>query len=203
MTSLANSTNQNNSIAQFALGFIYSIDVFTERNIIKGIDYFIRSTSNGNIDAHFAVGYFYNEGKYIEKDIKKSIHHYKDASNFDNQFAKNNLGIIYKHGIGEEIPQNIPYAIEYFEEAIRQKNDKLSMYNLSHIYIYEYQTNDNINESIQLLIDSSKQDLIPSDVLLCIAMIKKHEFDIDKIQRDLMNITRTKKFISKICQINC
>ena len=84
----------------------------------------------------------------MEKNIEQSIRFYKEASSFNNQYAKNNLGIIFKKGI----ERRLGLSIEYFKEAIRQKNDKVSMYNLAHLYLYEEQIKDSINQSIDLLI---------------------------------------------------
>ena len=47
--------------------------------------------------ANFCLGVFFNENKYISKNIKESTHYYKELSSFNNQNAKNNLGIIYKY----------------------------------------------------------------------------------------------------------
>ena len=47
----------------------------------------------------------------------------KEASSFTDQFAKNNLGIIYKHEF-DQIEGRSSNAIVYFEEAIRQKKKK-------------------------------------------------------------------------------
>ncbi|KAK8891536.1 hypothetical protein M9Y10_028749 [Tritrichomonas musculus] len=76
--------------------------------------------------AHFYHGFLHHEGIYAKKDIQKAIHYYKEASSFNNQYSKNNPGIIYKHG-DNGIEGKTGNAIVYFEEAIRQKNDYLSM----------------------------------------------------------------------------
>ena len=109
-----------------------------------------------------------HEGRYIKRNIVQAIHYYKEASSFNNEYAKNNLGILYKNGFGEKIKKNISNAIEFFEEAIRQKNDYISMYNLAHIYIYdETLEQKDINKQIQLLIESSNK-FHYSLFLLCI-----------------------------------
>ena len=59
------------------------------------------------------------------------------------------------------------------------------MYNLAHIYIYEFKTDEKIDESIKLLIKSSNQNFESSKYLLCISLIKKHNFDFEKIQNEL------------------
>ena len=60
------------------------------------------------------------------------------------------------------------------KEAIKQKNDSLAMYNLSHIYIYENPTKSNIDKAIELLIKSS-HNFKPSRALLSISFILKYQ----------------------------
>ena len=48
-------------------------------------------------------------------DINKAIDYFKESSCFNNNCAKNNLGVIYKNG--EKVMKNINHAIEYFEEG--------------------------------------------------------------------------------------
>ena len=176
--------NQNEPISQYNLGYIYCNGEGVNKDPIKGINFFILSSMNGNNDASFIVGYFYHEGVYLHKDINKAIHFYKQASSFYNQYAKNNLGVIYLKGFGEIIPRYIELSISYFHESITQKNDEISMYNLSHIYIYEFKTKEKLDESIDLLINSAfkfKYSLL----LLCIALIKKFGFDLASIKNEL------------------
>ena len=111
-----------------------------------------------------------------------SVHFYKEASSFKNQFAKNNLGVIYKNGF--ENPQNFELAKTYYIEAINQKNDKVSMFNLACIYL-----NNKIekNKSIELLIHSTKQGFYPSKVLLCLALINEFGLDYDKMKIEISN----------------
>ena len=79
------------------------------------------ASKNGNKNANFSHGFLLHEGKNVKKNILEAIHHNMEASSFNNQFAKNNLGIIYKHGSGEEIKKKLGNAIVFFEEAIHQK----------------------------------------------------------------------------------
>ena len=91
-----------------------------------------------------------------------------------------------------EISPKLGYSIEYLEEAIRQNNDLLSMYNLSHIYIYEYFAKEGIDKSIELLIKIAKEEeFSPSYNLLSIALIKKQGFNIKKIEDELQMKTES------------
>ncbi|KAK8865023.1 hypothetical protein M9Y10_010552 [Tritrichomonas musculus] len=128
----------------------------------------------------------------MKKNITNAIRYYKESSSFNNEYSKNNLGIIYKNGFGEEIRPNLGLAIEYFKEAINQKNDIIAMYNLAHIYFF----NDHIKEEfdpIELLIRSSNKGFEESLTLLCIVLFNKYGYDIEKIDQQLNEIEIDKK----------
>ncbi|KAK8843769.1 hypothetical protein M9Y10_024839 [Tritrichomonas musculus] len=132
----------------------------------------------------------------------EAIKYYKEASSFNNKYSKNNLGIIYKNGFGDEIKPNLGLANEYFKEAIKQKNDKIAMYNLAHMYLY----NDHIKEefdTIDLLIQSLSDDFVDSLILLCIALFKTYEQDLEKIDQKLNKIEiKTKNKVNTlICEL--
>ena len=141
------------------------------------------ASKNNDRGANFAHLFLLHEGKNIERNIEEAIHYYKEVSSFNNQYTKNNLGIIYKHGY-DEIKGQSGRAIIYFEEAIRQKNDYLSMYNLAHIYIYDKLIKGDINKAIELLVRSSKE-FFHSTVLLSIALIKRFNFSIETIKQQI------------------
>ena len=183
--------NQNNSAAQLYLGTIYFTGLCVEKNIYKGIDYINQAAKNNEISACFSMGYFYHEGKYIDRDIKKAIHFYKEASSFNDNYAKNNLGILYKNGFFDEIPKQLGDAEIYFNEAIVQKNDPVSMYNLAHMYLYEKSFDCFIDKSIRLLLNSIILCFYPSLDLLCIALVKKHGNNIIDITDELVNYSDT------------
>ena len=180
---LSLSANQNNPEAQYNLGMIYYTSFSNKQYIKKGRYYIMLASKNNNRQANFAHGFLLHDGKYVKKDILEAIHYYKEASSFNNQYSKNNLGIIYKHGY-DKFKAKIGNAIEYFEEAIQQKNDYLSMYNLAHIYIYNSAINQDFNKSVDLLIKSMNK-FIHSFILLCLLLIKEFDFNIEKIKQEL------------------
>ena len=93
--------------------------------------------------------------RWWSKPIYHHITFYNEGSSLNDQYSKNNLGIIYKNGFGNVIKKNLSMAKVLFEEAIYQKNDKVAMYILSHMYFYDNSINYNIDECIKLLIKSS------------------------------------------------
>lgn len=122
-------SRQNFAPAQFYLGIFYLTGLGVDKDINKALNYLLSSPENKDF-AMFEIGYFYLEGKYVKKDIEESIFYFKEASSLENQFAQNNLGIIYK-----DIKNDIGKAIDYFENAIKKYKNSLSMYNLAHLYI--------------------------------------------------------------------
>ena len=120
----------------------------------------------------------------MKRDIKKAIHYYKEASTFNNQYAKNNLGILYKNGYKDIVEKSLGLSIVYFEEAIPQKDDKVSMYNLAHLYFYEDSIKDSIDKSIELLIHSNEKGFLQSKELLCLTLLKKYNFHLDAIKEN-------------------
>ena len=179
--------NQNNPQSQFYLGLIYYIGIYIKRDIKKGRYYIMLASMNKDRQANFAHGFLLHEGKCVKKDIEGAIHYYKEASSFNNQYSKNNLGIIYKHGYNE-IKGNACNAIVYFEEAVQQKNDYLSMYNLAHIYMYDSTIKQDLNKSIDLLIRSMNK-FEHSFILLCLALLLKFDFNIETIKQELKHRT--------------
>ena len=193
-------SNQNYPEAQFNLGIIYYIGEYIKQDIKKGRYYIMLASKNGNRRANFAHGFLLQEGICAQKDIAKAIHYYKEASSFNNQFSKNNLGIIYKHGYNE-IEGKTGNAIEYFEEAIRQKNDYLSMYNLAHIYMYDATIKQDLNKSIDLLI-RSMSIFQHSYILLSLALLKQFNFNIETIKIELSKRTDiTRSSMEKILKV--
>ncbi|KAK8867142.1 hypothetical protein M9Y10_010116 [Tritrichomonas musculus] len=173
---------QNHPIALFNVGLLHlKKESFQDHK--EGIKLISLAFIKGEKQAAFVLGYLYHEGKYINCDIAKSIHYYKEASSFNNNYAKNNLGVIYRHGT-DEIPKNIGLAIQYFEESIFQKNDIISMYNLAHLYLYEDLTNqDYIEKSIKLLINPSLIISLSVKGLLSIALVKKYGSNPDEFKK--------------------
>ena len=175
-------SDQNYLYAQLNLGFFYYEGFYLDKNINKGIQLLRLSSINGCKEAFFILGYLYHEGKNVRYDINKAIEFYKEASSFNIHYSKNNLGVIYRYGIEIE-KQNVAMAIIYFDEAIRQKNDFLSMYNKANILLYD-ETVKNVDDAINLLIESSNE-FIHSLILLCIALIKKHGFNETILEKDI------------------
>ena len=77
------------------------------------------------------------------------------SSSFNDNRAKNNLGVIYKNGDG--VMKSIGLASIYFEEAIKQTNDCYSMYNLARIIYFEDNHYKSPEKIIKLLKKASKK----------------------------------------------
>ena len=86
-------------------------------------------------------------------------------------------------------------AVEYLKEAINQKNDPLSMYNLATIYIYDEDYKIDISKSIQLLINSSEK-FSESLILLSLVLVKHFNFDIEAIKQEIKKFSNEKNLLS-------
>ncbi|KAK8883628.1 hypothetical protein M9Y10_042723 [Tritrichomonas musculus] len=144
------------------------------------------ASKNGCRQANFAHGFLLHKEKDVKRDMSEAIHYYKEASSLNNQYAKNNLGIIYRYGY-DNVEGRAGNAIVYFEEAIRQKGDYLSMYNLAHIHIYDEKTKGDIDKAIDLLIRSSSK-FYYSTILLSLVLVKKFCFNINTINCEIGKI---------------
>lgn len=74
------------------------------------------------------------------------------------------------------------------------------MYNISHIYIYEDNTDESIEKSIELLIKSSNLGFEPSTEMLCLVLVKKYYIlnDFNIIKKKISEYTeKCDSFISK------
>lgn len=127
--------NQGNREAQFNLGIFYYLRD-NNLDIKKGRYYIMLSSKNGNKQANFSQGFMHHEGKNLERNIQEAISFYKEASSFNNQYAKNNLGVIFKNGFEDKIKKQSANAVIFFEEAIRQKKKIIYQCTIWHIFIY-------------------------------------------------------------------
>ncbi|KAK8888304.1 hypothetical protein M9Y10_039370 [Tritrichomonas musculus] len=178
---LKKAANLGQPNAQYILGSIF----LKEQKISLAL-YYLEQSKLSN--AKFILGVVYHEGKYVERDIRKSIFFYKEASSLNNQFAKNNLGVIYENGYGEKIPQQLGNAVELFKEATK-KNNYLSFYNLAHLYIYKNPNEDNIMKAINLLLSMLKiSSWIKPTFLLYIALALKCDYKYDNIDKKIADI---------------
>ena len=192
--------NKNIAQAQFILGIYYYEGKYVTQNIKKGIYLLSLSSKNGYKHAYFVLGYLNHEGRNIKQDIEQAIRLYKEATSFNDQYAKNNLAIIYKNGY-EKIQCNTSSAIEYLIEAIHQKNDFLAKYNLANILMYDEGQNKNLDKSLELLISSSYH-FIHSKILICLLLVKIYGFNLEIIKKVIKQKTDELNELSmQICQI--
>lgn len=172
-------SSENDEKAQYLLGKIYYEGFIVPKNINKSLYYLNLANKNDFQDAQLLLGDIYLEGKYVKRNIKKAISFYKMVSSFYNNYAKNNLGIIYKRGFNEVEP-NIYNSQIYFTEAIKEKDDLLSKYNLANILI---DINKGYDESIKLLISSAEFE--PSAILLSLVLIRKYgNVDLSMLKKE-------------------
>ncbi|KAK8841993.1 hypothetical protein M9Y10_026206 [Tritrichomonas musculus] len=187
--------------SQYTLGLIFLFGLNGSKSIDKAVHYFTLAAKKYYVPALYILGNLYFEGKLIERNVQKAILYYKDGSSFNFNYAKNNLGIIYKNGF--ETTKNIVYAIELFNEAIKQKDDKISMYNLANIYIFDCDVKKDYEKSLKLLVRSSKNNFIYSKILLCILLIKMlKNITVNDITNEIKDEALAKELYELIIRFN-
>ena len=73
----------------------------------------------GNAEAAFRLGRYYHL-ESSEPDYALALKYYQTASEANHAWATNNLGLLYRDGLG--VPQNKDKAHEYFQKAAGQHN---------------------------------------------------------------------------------
>lgn len=181
------SADLENENAQYILGLIYLDGIRVEKNVFQGIKYLKMCADKFKSKVYFILGFLYHEGKEVPRNMNKAVEYYKESSSYNDLFAKNNLGVIYKNGYGNEIKQSIQNAIIYLKEAI---NDPDSMFNLASIYFYYKPIENSIDESIKLLIQSKYKKVYYSKKLLSLIIKMKLGDDLDKISIEIKKYSK-------------
>lgn len=86
-----------------------------EQDYLKAKEYFEKS---GSVLAHFELGNMYFYGRGIEQDYEKALRHYTIATDdfkHKNPYAQYKIGMIYEHGLGMDISEEL--AQENYESA--------------------------------------------------------------------------------------
>lgn len=179
------SAEQNNDFSQYFLGTLYLQNKYIPRDINKSLYYLSISARNNNTKALFALAYIYTEGTFVKQNFNKAIRYYNLASLLNDNYSKNNLAVIYKNGYGTH--KNIQYAIKLFNEAINQRNDYLSMYNLACLYFFGIDVKEDSKKSIKLLIKSAFNFPISMHVLSLWLVKNKIKITVEEISRLLKN----------------
>lgn len=126
----------------------------TEKDINKGIDYFIKAAQQGYEHAQYALGRIYLKGDEVGKHAEYASLWLKMAAEQGNSNAQYLLG---KSLLEEEtLTQDIPTALEYLNQSAEQGND-FAQYQLGKAYYSkEYGVND-IYKSLIHFTDSADQ----------------------------------------------
>lgn len=180
-------SEENSSKAQYTLGLIYLDGMHVKKNVDQGISYLKMCADNFKSKVYFILGSLYYEGKETPLDMTKAVKYFKESSSFNDLFAKNNLGVIYKNGYGNEIKQSIQNAIIYLNEAV---DDPVAMFNLASIYFYYKPIENSIDESIKLLIQSTNKKVHYSNTILSLIFEMKFGCNFDKILQEIKKYSK-------------
>ena len=71
----------------------------------------------GNPEAQYELGAWYERGLHgISQDYKEAVYWYQQAANQNHKSTQNNLGMMYRRGLGVE--QSNDKAVEWYKKAI-------------------------------------------------------------------------------------
>lgn len=103
------------------LGDAYFNGRGVEKDVQKGMDYFMDAALSGDVDAMYSLGAAYLEGQSVAADYPKALDFLAEASSKGSVRATNALGLMYLGGFGTE--QNMAKAKRLFEKAMQKGNE--------------------------------------------------------------------------------
>ncbi|OHT06208.1 hypothetical protein TRFO_25833 [Tritrichomonas foetus] len=132
----------NNSYANYHLGFMYLKCDLLSLNITKAMAYLKKAASFNNPRALFSLGIIYKEGKFypkVLKNLKKSFEYFEKSAELNYSNAQIHLGISYENGYFVE--PNLDKAVNYYKIAAKQNNS------YGHIQLGHYYASRNRDKS--------------------------------------------------------
>jgi TPR repeat protein len=111
-------TNQGNSSAQTAVGYLFDTGLWIPQNDIKAFQWYTKGAEQGEVRAQNNLGVMYTDGRGVEKDGAKAVEWYTKAAEQGYAVAQFNLGIMYAEGL--EVAKDEAKAIEWYSKAAEQ-----------------------------------------------------------------------------------
>ena len=143
---------QNNSQAQYLLGWMYCLGQGVEEDDKKGKEYLLLAVNQGNEGAVLRFGYAYYSGICGEQDYTEAARWYKVAADQENPEAFYRLGAMYQEGTG--VIQNYSRAIDYFMLSAKGQNgydNKYALGSLFDMFLDGQGTSDDFSEFVSFL----------------------------------------------------
>jgi rhomboid protease GluP len=116
-----------------------------------------KMVDDGNAEAAFRLGRYYHL-ESAEPDYTLALKYYRIAADENHAWATNNLGLLYKNGLG--VPRNKDEAHEYFQKAAHQ-NNPWAYVNLADLAFGERGVPDAASRGIALLEEGARNNCTP------------------------------------------
>jgi TPR repeat protein len=97
-----NASEKNHTLAQYYVGLCYEYDRGTVKDVKLAFEYYEKLANMGYASGLVKIGYFYNKGIGTSVNKQKAFELYQQAAKLGNNYAQNNLAIMYEYGEGIE-----------------------------------------------------------------------------------------------------
>ena len=108
----------NNALAQYALGLLYDRGLGVEKNRQQAIKWYQKSAEQGESNGQYSLGLGYKLGEGIEQNYKLATLWYHKAAMQNNAYGQTSMGSMYMLGRGVE--KDYKQAIEWYRKAAEQ-----------------------------------------------------------------------------------
>ena len=138
MQHLKKQAEQDDTQAQFQLGWEYANGKKSFRNYKTAAKWFHKAAGQGHTPAQRELGYMYYDGEGVAQNFEKAVYWWEKAAEAGDCHAMGNLGYYYL----DNAPQAPDYAsaVKWWESAAEYGND-IAAYNL-HIFYHEQEDRD-------------------------------------------------------------
>ena len=113
--------DNDDSNAQYVLGFYYKNGLGIKKNHTKALEYIIKSYKQDNVQAIHELGILYNYGICVEQDYTKAFEYFKRGSDLNYPRSQYKIAMAYEYGNG--VKQDYNMAMEYYNKAADQDKD--------------------------------------------------------------------------------
>lgn len=139
------SSNNDNSNAQYALGYMYQHGIGVNCDINLAKSYYEKSANNGNSKSQFQLGFLYFSDEFPFTDYSNALNWFTLSSDNGYIHAHSNLGYMYEHGLGVDVDHD--RAFDLYEKGATA-GDATAQYNLAECFEEGRGTDVDVNQAI-------------------------------------------------------
>lgn len=139
------SSNQKNSNAQYALGYMYQHGIGVKCDINVAKSFYEKSANNGNPKSQFQLGCLYFSDEYSLTDYSTALKWFTLSADNGYIQAHSNLGFMYEKGMGVDVDHD--HSFNLFKKGATA-GDSIAQYNLAECYEEGRGTDINMDKAI-------------------------------------------------------